>query len=73
MKFLCCELQIASCRKNLSESARPDRVCYGGAKLPDGKSSGFGTSYYTSGNFQENKPHLYIKASVVFGGIEINK
>lgn len=46
---------------------------FGGSQLPDGSSTGFGTSYYTSDNFDENNDHLVIYTDVVFGGVEIRQ
>jgi predicted membrane protein len=46
---------------------------FGGAKLPDGNTTAFGTYIYKTPSFDPDKPHLYIKANVVFGGLEIIK
>ena len=46
---------------------------FAGAELPEGNTAVFGTSYYTSANFLESEPHLYIKVDVVFGGVEVKK
>ena len=47
-------------------------VAFGGVEYPDGDKSGaFGTSTFTSPNLNENDPHLYIRANVAFGGLEI--
>lgn len=42
-------------------------------KLPNGNTSFFGDLEYRSDNFDEAKPYLFIKASAVFGSIEIYK
>lgn len=44
---------------------------FGSSRLPDGSSSGFGSTYYTSENYDETKDHLIIYTDVVFGSIEI--
>jgi hypothetical protein len=44
---------------------------FGGAKMPDGSTTAFGTSFYSSGNFSSESNYLYIEANVVFGGLEI--
>jgi predicted membrane protein len=44
---------------------------FGGIRLPDGGSMAFGSRDYTSTGFDANQPHLVLKASTVFGGIEI--
>lgn len=46
-------------------------VAFGGIRLPDGDTGGFGTSVYESENFDENSAYLYIKASAVFGSLNI--
>jgi len=47
-------------------------VAFGGAQLPDGDNAGgFGSNVFTTPNFTENQPYVYIKASIVFGGMEI--
>ena len=46
-------------------------VAFGGISLPDGDTGGFGSSTYVSDNFDENEPYLYIKASAVFGNMNI--
>lgn len=45
---------------------------FGGAKLPNGNSSALGTTYYQSENFNADSAHLFIKADVVFGGVDFN-
>ncbi|MFC2120522.1 LiaF domain-containing protein [Bacteroidota bacterium] len=44
---------------------------FGAVNLPKESVGGFGSSVFKSGNFDSDKPHLYIKASSVFGGIKI--
>lgn len=44
---------------------------FSGVKMPDGSSSVFGTSYYHSPGFNEERPYLYIKIDAVFSGIDI--
>jgi hypothetical protein len=44
---------------------------FASAKLPDGSEKSFGEYTYQSKNFEENKPHLLVKADVVFGSLEI--
>ena len=46
-------------------------VAFGGISLPDGDTGGFGSSMYISENFDENEPYLYIKASSVFGNMNV--
>lgn len=46
-------------------------AAFGGANLPDRNIGGFGTSIYTSDNLNENENYLYIKGSVIFGGLDI--
>ena len=44
---------------------------FAGAKMPDGNSTAFGTSIYSSENFDSGGTYLYIEADVVFGNLEI--
>lgn len=44
---------------------------FGGIKLPNGNTSVFGTTHFQSENFNPDSAHLFIKAEVVFGGIEL--
>lgn len=44
---------------------------FAGTELPNGNSAVFGSSTYTSPDFDPEKPHLEIKLEVVFGGCEI--
>lgn len=46
-------------------------AAFGSAESPDKEVSAFGKSIYTTANFNEQKPHLFIKASVVFGKLVI--
>jgi predicted membrane protein len=46
-------------------------VAFGGATLPDQETGGFGRFTYQSENFKPAEKYLYIKASAVFGGVEI--
>ena len=46
---------------------------FGGAKLPEGTAAAFGNNEYVSDNFNENSNYLYIKADVVFGGVDIKR
>jgi len=46
-------------------------VAFGGASLPDQETGGFGKFNYQSENFDPQGKHLVIKASAVFGGVEI--
>ncbi len=44
---------------------------FAAARMPDGSSNVFGTSVYSSGNFDSEGSYLYIEADVVFGSLEI--
>jgi predicted membrane protein len=44
---------------------------FGGANLPNGNSAVFGSTYYESPGLDKSKPYLYIKADVVFGGLDV--
>jgi hypothetical protein len=44
---------------------------FGGANMPNGNSTAFGTTLYESPNFNPDSAHLYIKADVVFGGLNV--
>jgi predicted membrane protein len=46
-------------------------VVFGGADLPDGGTGGFGTSVYTSKNFNPDEPYLFVRANIIFGGLQI--
>lgn len=58
--------------QNTPVKIRTDAV-FGGAKLPEGTAAAFGNNEYVSDNFNENSNYLYIKADVVFGGVEIKR
>jgi predicted membrane protein len=44
---------------------------FAGADLPNGNSAAFGSTTYTSPDFDSEKPYLEIKLEVVFGGCEV--
>jgi predicted membrane protein len=44
---------------------------FAGTELPNGNSAVFGSTTYTSPDFDENIPYLEIKLEVVFGGCEV--
>lgn len=44
---------------------------FAGTELPNGNSAVFGSSTYTSPDFNPDLPHLEIKLEVVFGGCEV--
>ena len=44
---------------------------FAGASFPDGSTVAFGSYTYRSRTYDESKPHLVLKADVVFGGLEI--
>ena len=46
-------------------------AAFGSAELPNGNSSVFGTSRYESDTFSKDTNYIYIKADVVFGGLQI--
>lgn len=46
-------------------------AAFAGAQMPNGNSAAFGSTVYTSDNFDETKPYLEIKADVVFGGLKV--
>lgn len=46
-------------------------AAFASAEMPRGNSAVFGTSRYESENFRSDTNHLYIKADVVFGSIEV--
>ncbi len=46
-------------------------AAFGSVNIPNEGVGGFGTSVFKSKNYDSDKPYLYIKASSVFGGIEI--
>ncbi len=48
-------------------------VAFGGARLPEGSSGGFGSNYYKSDNYSEVENHLLLELNAVFGSIELRK
>jgi cell wall-active antibiotic response 4TMS protein YvqF len=56
--------------KDISVRIKAESV-FGNSSLPDGSNTGFGSTYYTSENFDESKDHLVIYTDVVFGGVDI--
>jgi hypothetical protein len=44
---------------------------FGGVNLPNGNTTVFGTGRYQSANFNPDSAHLFIKADVMFGGLQI--
>lgn len=44
---------------------------FGGVRMPDGSNVAFGENTWRSPTFKEDSAYLYVKAAVVFGGIEI--
>lgn len=44
---------------------------FAGTELPNGNSAVFGSTTYTSPDFNPEQPHLEIKLEVVFGGCEV--
>jgi predicted membrane protein len=44
---------------------------FAGTELPNGNSAAFGSTTYTSPDFDSEKPYLEIKLEVVFGGCEV--
>lgn len=46
-------------------------VAFGGIQLPDRTSGGFGSTLFTTSNFNENEPYLTIRADTVFGGMNV--
>jgi len=46
-------------------------AAFGNSRMPDGSNTGFGSTYYTSDNFNEEIDHLIIYTDVVFGGVDI--
>ncbi len=61
---------IIKIKKDLPVKIKADAVL-AGAKLPNGNTTAFGTTFYQSENFQEDSNHLFLKLDIVFGGIEI--
>ena len=46
---------------------------FAGAQLPDGSTVSFGSSVWKTPGYDESKPHISIKASVVFGGLAVRQ
>lgn len=61
--------------KILIDKNKPIRIktdaVFSGAQMPNGNSTSFGTTLYTSDSLDVSKPFLDVKADVVFGGLEI--
>jgi hypothetical protein len=57
--------------KNIPVRIKAEAV-FGGVKLPENVTGGFGSASYQSQNFEEDINYLLIEASSVFGGIEIH-
>jgi predicted membrane protein len=59
------------------DPSKPVRIkgsaVFGAVMLPNGNAAAFGESSYASDSFNGNKPHIYIEAASVFGGIEFRK
>lgn len=56
--------------KNIPYKVKSD-VAFGGARLPDGSTGGFGSSSYNSDSLKSDQNYLYIEANAVFGSVEI--
>lgn len=48
-------------------------AAFAGVRLPDGNSLAFGDYTYLSKSYKEGEDHLLIKASVVFGALEVTE
>jgi hypothetical protein len=48
------------------------QTAFGGVQLPENVAGAFGSAYYQSSNFDENKNYLLIEGSSVFGGIVVH-
>ncbi len=57
--------------KNMPVRIKVDTVL-GEVKLPQNVAGAFGSAYYQSQDFDENKNYLLIDASSVFGGVDIH-
>jgi hypothetical protein len=57
--------------KNTPVRIKADTV-FGGVQLPQNVAGAFGSAFYQSQDFDENKNYLLIDASSVFGGVEIH-
>jgi len=49
------------------------RTAFAHAEFPDGSSAAFGDCVYRSAAFREGKPCVTVKASVVFGALEVRE
>jgi predicted membrane protein len=56
--------------KNKPIRIKADAV-FSGAQMPNGNSTAFGSTVYSSDSLDFSKPYLDVKADVVFGGLEI--
>jgi predicted membrane protein len=61
---------IVKLNKNIPVKIRVESA-FAGAELPNGNSSVFGSTTYTSPDFDPAVPYLDIKLEVVFGGCEV--
>jgi len=57
--------------KNIPVRIKADAI-FGGVQLPQNVAGAFGSAFYQSPDFDENKDYLLIDASSVFGGVEIH-
>ena len=46
-------------------------AAFAGVKMPDGNSTVFGTSFYSTDSFDSKGNYLYIDTSVIFGSLEV--
>jgi len=44
---------------------------FGGIQMPDGNSTAFGRYTYRTKNYRDGAKYIYVKANVVFGGLQI--
>lgn len=56
--------------KNKPIRIKADAV-FSGVQMPNGNSTAFGTTLYSSDSLDLSKPYLEVKADAVFGGIEV--
>jgi predicted membrane protein len=61
---------VVKLNKNMPVKIRVESA-FAGTELPNGNSAVFGSTTYTSPDFDSNKPFLEIKLEVVFGGCEV--
>ncbi len=61
---------VIKIKKDTPLKIKADAV-FAGAKLPNGNTAAFGTTFYQSENFKEDSNHLFLKVDVVFGGVEV--